>query len=150
MWEFGLGARFLGKLLGESSMEEALDQLDYQIRMNPCKFVVYCGNQPHITTEMHKGVADENQGKLSYGDDDLCPVDCLIFIVVLAEAADMIFLKHNVLDEYDERSEVAERLRITTVPLFHFYKNGVLLEASPSRDKERSIEAIKKYTWDKS
>ncbi|KAK8646597.1 hypothetical protein V6N13_120377 [Hibiscus sabdariffa] len=118
----------------------ALDQLDYQIRMNPCKFVVYCGNQPHITTEMHKGVADENQGKLSYGDDDLCPVD----------SADMIFLKHNVLDEYDERSEVAERLRITTVPLFHFYKNGVLLEASPSRDKERSIEAIKKYTWDKS
>ncbi|PIN16442.1 Thioredoxin [Handroanthus impetiginosus] len=58
----------------------------------------------------------------------------------------VIFLKHNVLDEYDEQSEVAERLRIRTVPLFHFYKNGVLLEAFPTRDKERILEAILKYT----
>ncbi|KAL4277877.1 hypothetical protein GQ457_03G039420 [Hibiscus cannabinus] len=62
------------------------------------------------------------------------------------EDADVIFLKHNVLDEYDEQSEVAERLRIRAVPLFHFYKSGVLLEAFPTRDKERIIEAIKKYT----
>ncbi|GMI82631.1 hypothetical protein HRI_001932400 [Hibiscus trionum] len=62
------------------------------------------------------------------------------------EDADVIFLKHNVLDEYDEQSEVAERLRIRAVPLFHFYKNGVLLEAFPTRDKERIIEAIKRYT----
>ncbi|KAK8580978.1 hypothetical protein V6N13_144034 [Hibiscus sabdariffa] len=41
------------------------------------------------------------------------------------EDADVIFLKHNVLDEYDEQSEVAERLRIRAVPLFHFYKNGM-------------------------
>lgn len=58
----------------------------------------------------------------------------------------VIFLKHNVLDEYDEQSEVAERLRIRTVPLFHFYRNGTLLEAFPTRDKERIIEAILKYT----
>ncbi|XP_021737134.1 thioredoxin-like 4, chloroplastic [Chenopodium quinoa] len=58
----------------------------------------------------------------------------------------VIFLKHNVLDEYDEQSEVAERLRIKTVPLFHFYKNGVLLEAFPTRDKERITEAIYKYS----
>ncbi|KAE8718131.1 Thioredoxin-like 4 [Hibiscus syriacus] len=62
------------------------------------------------------------------------------------EDADVIFLKHNVVDEYDEQSEVAERLRIRAVPLFHFYKNGVLLEAFPTRDKERIVEAIKKYT----
>ncbi|KAL2458950.1 thioredoxin-like 4 [Forsythia ovata] len=58
----------------------------------------------------------------------------------------VIFLKHNVLDEYDERTEIAERLRIRTVPLFHFYKNGVLLEAFPTRDKERILEAILKYS----
>ncbi|XP_057516017.1 thioredoxin-like 4, chloroplastic [Amaranthus tricolor] len=57
----------------------------------------------------------------------------------------VIFLKHNVIDEYDEQSEVADRLRIKTVPLFHFYKNGVLLEAFPTRDKERITKAIYKY-----
>ncbi|KAI3465355.1 hypothetical protein Pfo_022018 [Paulownia fortunei] len=62
------------------------------------------------------------------------------------QEAPVVFLKHNVIDEYDEQSEVAERLRIRTVPLFHFYKNGVLLEAFPTRDKERILEAILKYT----
>ncbi|KAI4389539.1 hypothetical protein MLD38_001755 [Melastoma candidum] len=69
------------------------------------------------------------------------------------EQAGVIFLKHNmsstflwVMDEYDEQSETAERLRIKAVPLFHFYKNGVLLEAFPTRDKERIVEAIRKYT----
>ncbi|KAF7142132.1 hypothetical protein RHSIM_Rhsim06G0049900 [Rhododendron simsii] len=58
----------------------------------------------------------------------------------------VIFLKHNVIDEYDEQSEVAERLRIKAVPLFHFYKDGVLLEAFPTRDKDRIVAAICKYT----
>ncbi|KAK4390560.1 Thioredoxin-like 4, chloroplastic [Sesamum angolense] len=66
-----------------------------------------------------KSTLDENVEELSDDDDELCPVDC-------------------VLDEYDEQSE--------TVPLFHFYKNGVLLEAFPTRDKERVLEAILKYT----
>ncbi|KAK7283286.1 hypothetical protein RIF29_12707 [Crotalaria pallida] len=60
--------------------------------------------------------------------------------------APVIFLKHNVIDEYDEQSEVAERLRIRAVPLFHFYKDGVLLEAFPTRDKERIVAAILKYS----
>ncbi|PON94190.1 Thioredoxin [Trema orientale] len=62
------------------------------------------------------------------------------------EEASVVFLKHNVIDEYDEQSEVAERLRIKTVPLFHFYKNGVLLESFPTRDKEKIVAAIRKYT----
>lgn len=33
-----------------------------------------------------------------------------------------------------------------TVPLFHFYKNGALVEAFPTRDKERIDTAILKYT----
>ncbi|XP_057428388.1 thioredoxin-like 4, chloroplastic [Lotus japonicus] len=60
--------------------------------------------------------------------------------------APVIFLKHNVIDEYDEESEVAERLRIRAVPLFHFYKDGILLEAFPTRDKARIVEAILKYS----
>ncbi|KAF9622534.1 hypothetical protein IFM89_031938 [Coptis chinensis] len=60
--------------------------------------------------------------------------------------APVIFLKHNVMDEYDEQSEVAERLRIKAVPLFHFYKNRILLEAFPTRDKEKIVAAILKYT----
>lgn len=62
------------------------------------------------------------------------------------EDAPVIFLKHNVIDEYDEQSEVAERLRIKSVPLFHFYKDGVLVESFATRDKERINAAIHKYT----
>ncbi|KAA8528538.1 hypothetical protein F0562_035893 [Nyssa sinensis] len=62
------------------------------------------------------------------------------------QEAQVIFLKHNVIDEYDEQSEVAERLRIKAVPLFQFYKDGTLLEAFPTRDKDRIDEAILKYT----
>lgn len=62
------------------------------------------------------------------------------------QEAPVIFLKHNVMDEYDEQSEVAERLRIRAVPLFHFYKNGVLLEAFATRDKERIDAAILRYS----
>ncbi|CAL1410774.1 unnamed protein product [Linum trigynum] len=62
------------------------------------------------------------------------------------EGSPVIFLKHNVIDEYDEESEVADRLRIRAVPLFHFYKDGVLVEAFPTRDKQRITEAILKYT----
>lgn len=58
----------------------------------------------------------------------------------------VIFLKHNVIDEYDEQSEVADRLRIKVVPLFHFYKGGVLVESFATRDKERITAAIAKYT----
>ncbi|KAF7830624.1 thioredoxin-like 4, chloroplastic [Senna tora] len=60
--------------------------------------------------------------------------------------APVIFLKHNVIDEYDEQSEVADRLRIRSVPLFHFYKNGMLLEAFATRDKDRILEAILKHS----
>lgn len=35
---------------------------------------------------------------------------------------------------------------LQAVPLFHFYKDGVLLESFPTRDKERIIAAILKYT----
>ncbi|KAJ0984529.1 hypothetical protein J5N97_002885 [Dioscorea zingiberensis] len=61
------------------------------------------------------------------------------------EDAAVVFLKHNVIDEYDEQSEVADRLRIKVVPLFHFYKDGVLLEAFATRDKEKIMAAISKY-----
>ncbi|KAJ0501081.1 putative peptide-N(4)-(N-acetyl-beta-glucosaminyl)asparagine amidase [Helianthus annuus] len=62
------------------------------------------------------------------------------------EEVAVIFLKHNVIDEYDEQSDIAERLRIKTVPLFHFYKDGMLLEAFPTRDKERINAAIENRT----
>ncbi|PRQ50947.1 putative thioredoxin-like protein [Rosa chinensis] len=51
-----------------------------------------------------------------------------------------------VIDENDEQSEVADWIKIKTVPLFHFYKDGVLLEAFPTRDEERITVAIRKYT----
>lgn len=62
------------------------------------------------------------------------------------DGAPVVFLKHNVIDEYDEQSEVADRLRIKIVPLFHFYKDGVLVESFATRDKQRILAAIRKYT----
>ncbi|GLJ39570.1 hypothetical protein SUGI_0808480 [Cryptomeria japonica] len=59
--------------------------------------------------------------------------------------ASVIFLKHNVMDEYEEQSEVAERLKIKVVPLFHFYKDGILVDAFPTRDKKKLIDTIRKY-----
>lgn len=59
--------------------------------------------------------------------------------------ASVIFLKHNVLDEYDEQSDIAEKFRIKVVPLFRFYKNGELVESFPTRDKAKILEAIYKH-----
>ncbi|RZS25719.1 hypothetical protein BHM03_00058966 [Ensete ventricosum] len=79
--------------------------------------------------------------------------EVLIFLTKVSMAYFVWFLMVSimVIDEYDEQSEVAERLRVKmefmqSVPLFHFYKNGVLLEAFPTRDKERIDAAILKYT----
>ncbi|PWA42258.1 thioredoxin [Artemisia annua] len=56
----------------------------------------------------------------------------------------------TVLDEYDEQSEIAERLRIklytASVPLVHFYRKRCTMEAFVTRDKVRIKEAIEKYT----
>ncbi|BBM98059.1 hypothetical protein MPTK1_1g10500 [Marchantia polymorpha subsp. ruderalis] len=60
--------------------------------------------------------------------------------------AHVMFLKHNVVDEYDEQSDVADRLRIKVVPLFHFYKDGVLVESFPTREKGKILDAICKHT----
>lgn len=57
----------------------------------------------------------------------------------------VIFLKHNVMDEYDEQSDIAEKFRVKVVPLFHFYKNGELVESFPTRDKAKIREAIYKH-----
>eukprot|EP00250_Pteridium_aquilinum_P008341 c17865_g1_i1 orf=136-846(+) len=61
------------------------------------------------------------------------------------DEAAVVFLKHNVMDEYEEQSEVAEELKIKVVPLFHFYKNGQLLESFPTREKTKILETIQKY-----
>jgi thioredoxin 1 len=59
--------------------------------------------------------------------------------------ASVVFLKHNVMDEYDEQSDIAEKFKIKVVPLFHFYKKGELVEQFPTRDKARILQAIYKH-----
>ncbi|CAM6128729.1 unnamed protein product [Calypogeia fissa] len=59
---------------------------------------------------------------------------------------DVIFLKHNVMDEYEEQSEVADSLRIRAVPLFHFYKEGQLVESFATREKTKILQAICRHT----
>lgn len=57
----------------------------------------------------------------------------------------VMFFKHNVMDDYEEQSEIAEDLKIKAVPLFHFYLSKNLVEAFPTRDKARILETIQKY-----
>jgi thioredoxin-like negative regulator of GroEL len=57
-----------------------------------------------------------------------------------------VMMMTQVIDDYDEKSEVADRLRIKVVPMFQFYKDGVLVDSFATRDKERIVAAIQKYT----
>ncbi|GAQ92843.1 hypothetical protein KFL_011640010 [Klebsormidium nitens] len=58
----------------------------------------------------------------------------------------VVFLKHNVMNEYDEQSDIAEDLRIKVVPLFHFYKGGKLVDSFATRDKNRLLATIYRHT----
>ncbi|KAI5022339.1 hypothetical protein ZWY2020_059069 [Hordeum vulgare] len=51
-----------------------------------------------------------------------------------------------VIDEFDAQPEVVDQLRIKVVLLFHLYMVGVPVASFASRDKERIIAAIAKYT----
>lgn len=62
-----------------------------------------------------------------------------------AHDAPVIFLKHNVIDEYDERTELADYADIRAVPSFQFYMNGKLVEQFATRDKAKISLAIDKY-----
>lgn len=55
------------------------------------------------------------------------------------------FLKHNVYDEFEQFTELGERLRIKVVPSFYFYRDGKMVDHFATRDKQRIAEAINKH-----
>ncbi|KAK9805662.1 hypothetical protein WJX72_010705 [[Myrmecia] bisecta] len=57
----------------------------------------------------------------------------------------VVFLKHNVMDEYDEETDLAHKLKIKNVPLFCFYKGGELVEQFATRERRRIAQAINKH-----
>ena len=57
----------------------------------------------------------------------------------------VVFLKHNIFDEFDEKTDLARRLDIRAVPQFDFYKGGELVERFATRDKARIAEAINRH-----
>jgi len=59
--------------------------------------------------------------------------------------AAVLFLKHNIIDEYDEETDLAQHLKIKAVPQFDFYLGGKLVERFATRDKARIAEAINKH-----
>eukprot|EP00884_Botryococcus_braunii_P011798 jgi/Botrbrau1/20619/Bobra.113_1s0044.2 len=57
----------------------------------------------------------------------------------------VVFLKHNVVGEEEELTDLALKLDITGVPKFHFYKDGELVDAFTTREKAIIIKAINKH-----
>ncbi|KAK9903253.1 hypothetical protein WJX75_000800 [Coccomyxa subellipsoidea] len=54
----------------------------------------------------------------------------------------VMFLRHNIFDEYEELSELSDRFKIKAVPLFYFFRNGKVVEKFATRERRRIAEAI--------
>ncbi|KAI5064447.1 hypothetical protein GOP47_0021117 [Adiantum capillus-veneris] len=67
------------------------------------------------------------------GCEDSCPVD---------DSWGIIFLKHNVRDDYDELTDLARFYAIRVVPSFTFFQNGSPIKHLLTRDKQRLQEAV--------
>ncbi|KAK9835317.1 hypothetical protein WJX81_001522 [Elliptochloris bilobata] len=52
------------------------------------------------------------------------------------------FFKHNVMDEFEEKSEIADELRIRAVPMFCFFRGGKLVDQFATRERKRVAAAI--------
>jgi len=61
------------------------------------------------------------------------------------EHAPVVFLKHNVIDNADQETDLSEELKIRNVPLFQFYRENELLEQFATRDKARIGNAINRH-----
>ena len=56
----------------------------------------------------------------------------------------VVFAKHNVRDEYDELTDVAQLYGIKVVPMFAFFRDGARVEQFPTRDKVKVAETIER------
>ncbi|KAK9835863.1 hypothetical protein WJX74_009714 [Apatococcus lobatus] len=59
--------------------------------------------------------------------------------------APVVFLKHNIMDEYEEPTDLSEQLSIRAVPMFYFFKAGKEIDHFATREKGKIIDAIEKY-----
>ncbi|KAJ7515208.1 hypothetical protein O6H91_22G005700 [Diphasiastrum complanatum] len=66
-----------------------------------------------------------------------CSEECIV-----EEENGVIYVKHNVLDEYDDMTDLATLYSIRSVPMFAFFKNGALVEQFPTRDRRKLEQAI--------
>lgn len=58
------------------------------------------------------------------------------------EAIGVVFVKHNVRDEYDELTDLARFYSIRAVPMFSFFMNGSRVDQFPTRDRQRLRQAL--------
>eukprot|EP00898_Chlorokybus_atmophyticus_P000017 jgi/Chlat1/1015/Chrsp109S01444 len=56
------------------------------------------------------------------------------------------FVKHNVRDEYDDLTDIAQLYGIKVVPMFAFFKDGARVDQFPTRDRKRLAGTIEKLT----
>ncbi|CAL8465367.1 g4903 [Coccomyxa elongata] len=54
----------------------------------------------------------------------------------------VVFLRHNIFDEYEELSDLSQKFKIRAVPLFYFFKNGEVVEKFATRERRRIAKAI--------
>ncbi|XP_024534646.1 thioredoxin-like 4, chloroplastic [Selaginella moellendorffii] len=59
-----------------------------------------------------------------------------------SDESQIVFVKHNVLDDYDELTDLAEFYSVSSVPLFAIFQDGCLVDKFATRDKHRLERAV--------
>ncbi|KAL2652648.1 hypothetical protein R1flu_020776 [Riccia fluitans] len=56
----------------------------------------------------------------------------------------VLFIKHNVRDEYDDLTDLARFYSIRSVPMFSFFVDGCRVEQFPTRDRQKLEENVQR------
>ncbi|GLJ29499.1 hypothetical protein SUGI_0581500 [Cryptomeria japonica] len=105
------------KVLNDAQEHNKLVVLDfYNTSCGSCKYIL-----PQFIKLCKKGCGEE-----CMVDDDLR----------------VVFVKHNIRDQYDELTDLARFYSIRSVPMFSFFMDGCRVEQFPTRDKHRLHNTI--------
>ncbi|CAM6083368.1 unnamed protein product [Calypogeia fissa] len=106
------------RVLQEAELANTLVVVDfYNSSCGSCKYIL-----PQFIKLCKRGCGEE------------CPVE---------GEKGILFIKHNVRDDYDDLTDLARFYSIRTVPMFSFFVDGSRVEQFPTRDKKKLEQSVK-------